>query len=138
MMNVSIEKKKAEAVRRMRELGIYGPTIRQFKKQGLLSRSEPPLGAYFWVEGEELELVRDFEKSHNALVYSVIRSYTQFGVMDSYLYVSDYEEEWEVDRADLLNGEPLCYVYNKDMPDCSEFGCIGIKRSIAAGLYRIW
>ena len=82
MMNVSIEKKKAEAVRRMRELGIYGPTIRQFEKQGLLSRSEPPLGAYFWVEGEELELVRDFEKSHNALVYSVIRSYTQFGVMD--------------------------------------------------------
>ena len=47
MMNVSIEKKKAEAVRRMRELGIYGPTIRQFEKQGLLSRSEPPLGAYF-------------------------------------------------------------------------------------------
>ena len=41
-MNVSIEKKKAEAVRRMRELGIYGPTIRQFEKQGLLSRSEPP------------------------------------------------------------------------------------------------
>lgn len=27
---------------------------------------------------------------------------------------------------------------NRDMPDCSEFGSIGIRRTIAAGLARTW
>ena len=96
-MSVSIEKKKAEAVLRMRQMGVYGNTIRQFEKEGYISRSEPPLYAFYWVEGEELERIRRFEKDYNALVYMVIRSCTTLGVMDSYLYVSDYEEEWEMD-----------------------------------------
>lgn len=32
-MSVSIEKKKAEAVLRMRQMGVYGNTIRQFEKE---------------------------------------------------------------------------------------------------------
>ena len=52
-MNVSIEKKQeVEAVARMKALGLYGPTIRQFQKEGLVSISEPPVGAFFWVEGD--------------------------------------------------------------------------------------
>lgn len=137
-MSVSIEKKKAEAVLRMRQMGVYGNTIRQFEKEGYINRSEPPLYAFYWVEGEELERIRRFEKDYNALVYMVIRSCTTLGVMDSYLYVSDYEEEWEMDREYLRNGEPCCYVYNNDMPDCSEFGDIGIKMTPAASPRRIW
>lgn len=106
-MNVSIEKKKAEAVKRMRKLGIFGPTIKQFEKEGLVSISEPPAGAFFWVEGEELEEMREWEKKHNALVYVIVRSYTTLGKMDAYLYVSDYEEEWQEDNECLKEGEVL-------------------------------
>ena len=130
--------KKAEAIKRMKEWGIFPQTIRQFDKQGKLSESEPPLGACYWVEGEQLERVKEFEKEHNALVYFIIHSYTNIGEMESYLYVSDYEEEWEMDHADIKEGQQLCYVYNHDMPDCSEFGTIGIKRTPAAGLMRVW
>lgn len=65
-------------------------------------------------------------------------SYTTIGKMDSYLYVSDHREEWGDDRVGLENGEALCYVYNHDMPDCSEIGYIGIAKTNAAGLNRTW
>ena len=129
--------KKAEAIKRMKEWGIFPQTIKQFE-QGKLSESQPPFGACFWVEGEQLERVREFEKEHNALVYFIIHSYTTIGEMESYLYVSDYEEEWEMDHEDIKNGQQLCYVYNHDAPECSEFGLIGIKRTPAAGLARTW
>ena len=54
------------------------------------------------------------------------------------LYVSDHAEEWGLDWDGLKGMGPLAYVYNHDMPDCSEFGCIGIELSAAAGLPRIW
>ena len=48
-MNVSLEKKKAEAVERMKQLGLYGPTIKTFKNEGVVSISEPPMGAFYWI-----------------------------------------------------------------------------------------
>ena len=42
-MRISIENKKIEAVKRMRALGIFQETIRQFEDEGLVSVSEPPL-----------------------------------------------------------------------------------------------
>lgn len=137
-MNISIERKKAEAIVRMKMLGIIPDAIRQFEQKGLVNRSEPPFGALFWVEGEDLERLHDFEKEHNVLVYAVIRSYYDIGRMDSYLFVSDYEEEWERDREELQNGSALAYVNNLDYDECSEFGGIGVKRSPAAGLLRTW
>ena len=137
-MSISKEQKKAEAVSRMKSLGIFPQTIRQFRDNGYVSISEPPFGAFYWAENEDLKRIRDFEDQHDALVYVVIRSYTNLGKMDSYLYVSDYDDEWERDREDLKHKEPLCYVYNHDMPDCSEFGCIGVEKTCAAGLCRTW
>lgn len=137
-MNIDRTAKKAEAIERMKALGIFAPTRKQFEKEDLVSISEPPFGAFFWAEGEDLQRIREFEESNNALVYLIIRSYTNIGKMDSYLYVSDYDDEWERDREDLKQKEPLCYVYNHDMPDCSEFGCIGVAPTAAAGLCRTW
>lgn len=82
--------------------------------------------------------MREFEEQNNALVYHVIHSYTNIGEMESYLFVSDYPEEWEMDRQDIGEGSQLVYVVNKDMPDCSEFGSIGIALTAAAGLRRTW
>lgn len=137
-MNISREDKKTEAIARMKMLGIFPETIKQFAKKDLVSISEPPVGAFFWVEGDELEEMRKWEQEHNALVYVIVRSYTTLGQMDSCLYVSDYKEEWEEDMEYLKQGEVYAYVINRDMPDCSEIGCIGVKRTIAAGLARVW
>lgn len=137
-MKASREEKKIEALARMKLWGIYPPTIRQFKNEDLISESVPPVGACFWISGEQLARVRDFEKQHNALVYHVVHSYTNIGELESYLYVSDYPEEWRQDRKDIGYGQQLVYVLNHTMPDCSEFGSIGVKRSPAAGLIRTW
>lgn len=137
-MNISIEEKKAEAVARMKALGIFPQTIKQFEKEGYVSISEPPFGAFYWAEGEDLRRIREFEECQNALVYVVIRAFTEFGKMDSYLFVSDYREEWESDRVGCETGEVLAYCYNHDMPDCSEMGYIGIELTPAAGLRRTW
>ena len=136
-MNVSLEEKKAEAVSRMKELGIYNQTIRQFAELDKISISEPPFGAFFWIDGEDLERVRKFEQEYNALVFVAIRSYTVDGMMDSFLYVSDYPEEWEDDHQALKDGEAVAYVYNHDAPFCSEIGWISIRLTVAAGLRRI-
>lgn len=135
-MNISVEAKKAEAVKRMKALGIFSETVKQFKKEDLVSISEPPYGACFWVEGEELEEMRAWEKEHNAVVYHIVRAYTEIGKMDSYLFVSDYEEEWEYDRNDIGSGIVMSYTINRDYPEFSEFGSIGVRKTIAAGLER--
>ena len=132
-MNVSIEIKKEEAIKRMKALGIISQTIQQFKS-GMVSYSEPT-GANYWLDDEQKAIVKAFEEEHNALVYFVIRSYTNFGKMDSILYVSDYDEEWEMDNADIKDGYAMAYVHNYDMLDCSEFGSIGIQERIG-GLVR--
>ena len=137
-MNITREDKKAEAIERMKLLDIFAETRKQFERDDYVSISEPPVGAFFWAEGEDLQRIREFEENRNVLVYLVLRSYTTFGKMDCYLYVSDHRDEWEQDREDLKNREPLCYVYNHDMPDCSEFGCVGIEKTCAAGLCRTW
>lgn len=137
-MNISREEKKIEAIARMKAWGIYAPIIKQFEKEDLVSESAPPLGACFWLNEEQLARVREFEEKNDALVYHVIHSFTNIGEMESYLYVSDYPEEWEMDRQDIGEGSQLVYVVNKDAPDCSEFGSIDIALTAAAGLRRTW
>ena len=62
-MNVSIEDKKAEAVARMKLLGIYPETIDQFEREGLVSISEPPFGAFFWVDDEDKKRIQGLPTS---------------------------------------------------------------------------
>ena len=137
-MTISREEKKIEAVARMKLWGIFPQTVEQFEKEELVSASEPPVGACYWLDEAQQKRVKEFEERNNALVYHVIRSFTTIGEMESYLYVSDYPEEWEQDRADIQGSEHLVYTYNKDAPDCSEFGYIGVARTPAAGLKRTW
>jgi hypothetical protein len=134
-MNIPIDIKKQEAIKRMKSLGVFLETIRQFKG-GQVSYSEPPLGANYWLDDEQKEIVKKFEEEHNALVYFVTRSYTEFGKLDSLLYISDYEEEWEMDREDIQDGYALAYVYNYDIPEYSEFGSIAVQNRFG-GLVRV-
>lgn len=137
-MTASREEKKTEAVARMKKWGIYPPIVRQFRDEGLVSESAPPLGACYWLSAEQRARVREFEEEHDALVYHVIHGFTNIGELENYLYVSDYPEEWDMDREDIGHGRQLVYVLNHTMPDCSEFGSIGVERTPAAGLRRTW
>ncbi len=134
-MNIPIDIKKQEAINRMKTLQIFPETIKQFKS-GQVSYSEPPLGANYWLDDEQKEIVKKFEEEHSALVYFVTRSYTEFGKLDSLLYISDYVEEWEMDREDIQDGYALAYVYNYDAPEYSEFGSIAVQNRFG-GLVRV-
>lgn len=138
-MNVSREEKKIEAIARMKLWGIHSPIITAFEKEDKVAESVPPLGACYWLNDEQKERVRKFEEEHNgALVYHVIHSYAEFGECENYLYVSDYPEEWEYDREVIKSGQQLVYAENLTEPQFSELGSIGIERTPAAGLARIW
>lgn len=139
-MNISREKKKVEAIRRMKALGYYPDSIKLFEKEDIVMTNEPPLYAHFFIDDErDSELkkwVDEFEQNNDALVYAVIHSFTNFGEMYSLLYVEDYKEEWCYFDEDYPDGIVMAYVINVDAPDCSEFGSIQIARTSAAGLRR--
>ena len=136
-MKVSREIKKEEAIKRMKAMNIYSDAIKQFKNADIVMVSEPPLGGLFWLNDEEKEMVSKFEQENNALVYLVVRSFTNLGIMDNIFYVSDYQDEWEMDNADLNENYACVYVINHDMPDCSEFGSIAWK-SVGGGVLRVF
>ena len=137
-MNISIEEKKKEAIKRLKKLRVYEEVIEQFEKEGLINMSEPPYGACYWPSDDELAMIRVFEQEHNAVVFHVVRSFMEFGVCDCYLFVSDYKEEWEQDNEDIKQDSALVYVRNNDVPEFSEFGSVGIELTPAGGLVRTW
>ena len=125
-----------EAIKRMEVLNIYSETISQFVEEDLLSYSVAPLGTNFWLNKEQREIVKKFEEEYNALVYFIVRTETEFGTLDSFLYVSDHEDEWEMDNEDIAEGYAMVYCINLDCPDFSEFGSIAYE-SINGGIKRI-
>lgn len=140
-MGISREDKKIEAIKRMKKMGVFDETITQFEEDNLVSISEPQkmfcgtIGALYWLDDDQKRIVKAFEEEYNALVYLVVRSYTNIGVMDSMFYVSNHKEEWEMDNEDLDNNYACVYVINHDMPDCSEFGTISWKEA-SGGILR--
>ena len=134
-MSTLKEKQKAEAVKRMKKLHLLAQPIREFKNEGLINRSERG-GILYWLEDDEKEIVKRFEEEWDGVVYHVIKSYTSLGLMYSLLFVSKYEEEWEMEDEEIEGGYVLAWVENIDMPDCSEMGTIVVEPSIG-GLRRI-
>ena len=135
-MSISMETKKAEAIKRMKALDLFKPYITLFEKDNKIFMSEMTGGVYEFDDNEELVAkVKEFEEEYNALVYHVIHTFTEFGELYSFLYVSDYEEEWDMDNASLEEGYTLAYVWNKDCEWCSEFGSVGIQ-SLGGGITR--
>mgnify|MGYP006928618074 FL=1 len=139
-MNVSKEIKKAEAINRMKALGLFAPCIKVFKRDEV-QLSEPTGGLYEFSSNAELTAkVKEFENEYNALVYHVIHTPVKIDgdVMDMYnfLYVSDYPEEYEMDNNDIKDGYPFVYVWNKTIDYFSEFGSIAVQGRFG-GLVRV-
>lgn len=137
MCKVSRENKKAEAIKRMKILGLFKPCIRTFEKYDEVQLTEPNGGLYEFSDNDELNAkIKEFEEEYNALVYHVIHTYTQFGELYNFLYVSDYEEEWEYDNEDVKAGYAVAYVWNKTDEWMSEIGGIAVKEMFG-GLVRV-
>ncbi len=127
------EKQIKEAVERMKMLNIFPATIREFENEGIVNLSEGP-GLLYWLNDEEKELAKKIEERVEGVVYHAIKQITEFGDMYSFLYVSNFEEEWEADRNDISEGFPIAAVVNGEITD---FGSIGIEK-MNGGLVRIY
>lgn len=133
-MKITIEKKKQEAIERMKTLNLYPNIIKEFEKENIVNMSENG-GFLYWLTDEQKEIVSDFEAEYDALVYHVIHNFTELGEMLTIFYVSDDEEEWEYDRADLKDGYACAYVKNLSDDMCSEFGSVCFRQQYG-GLVR--
>ena len=133
-MKTTNEQKKIEALERMRTLKLYPNIIKEFEKENVVNMSENG-GFLYWLTDEQKEIVLDFEAEHDALVYHVIHDFTGFGELLTFFYVSDDDEEWEYDRADLKEGYACAYVKNLTDDMCSEFGSVCFRPQFG-GLVR--
>lgn len=130
---VTREQQLAEAIKRMKALKLHKNTIADLK-QGTVNVSKQ-MGALYWANEDEQKIIEKFEAEHNALVYHAIYTPTHFGRCFSMLFVSQYEEEWEMDNKDIKAGYPIAMVINLDDEWCSDMGSIGVT-PMFGGLIR--
>lgn len=136
-MNISREIKKVEAINRMKALDLFKPCINAFKTRNEVQLSEITGGLYEFSNDDDLNTqIENFEKEYNALVYHVIHTYTTFGELYNFLFVGDYEEEWEMENENIQDGYTFAYVWNKTDEWCSEFGSIMVEEKFG-GLVRV-
>ena len=139
-MNITIEDKKKEAAKRMGSMGIFEDAISAFEEKDKVMVSEAAGILYDFnsdtYSNDVKEAAKKFEKEYNALIYFIIQTHTTLGTMYSMFYVSDEEEEWEMDHEDIESQMACVYVYNEDAPELSEIGSIQFE-SINGGLVRV-
>ncbi len=126
------EEQKSEAIKRLRML-FADEVVPTAYENGTVYLCDPPGGNLIPIPSEMMDEIRSFEREHDALVYLVIGDSWSY----SYLYVSRYKEEWEMDVDDLGEGYPLAYVENIGDPECSEFGSIRIAPNGNGGFVRL-
>lgn len=122
------EKLKKEAIARMERLKLDSAVIAKFVDDDIINCTSnvylPPL-SWEWV----IQLIEDFQESHNSLVFYAILSDTNYGKMLSLLFVSSNEDEWHDEKAALYRDFPYAYVYNLTYPQNSEYGTIKIENN---------
>ena len=101
-MNITIKYKKQKALELMKTLDIYKPYIKGFEKDNNVCFFEGFGGFWAYQEPELMAKIKEFEEKHNCLVYAVTHEYLEFGECYDFLFISDYEEEWDemLDRQD--------------------------------------
>ena len=137
-MNTTREQKKSKALELMKTLDIYKPYIKAFKDNDTICVFENFGGYYIDKDSKLYDEIKNFEEENDCIVYAVTHEYTDFGECYDFLFVSDYEDEWEyiISYSNQNKHVILSYVLNNDMPDCSEFGDITIQ-SFGGGVRRI-
>ena len=133
------EDMKAEALFRMKQVIRHEQIIKEFDKDDLPQLYEPPFGASYALENNELEAVRQIENIHNVLVWGVIRCYMKHNkqdvAVDCMLNVSNSRKDWEQERKDLFTGCPFVFTIMYDY-DIRDHGYINIYQSEGGTLLR--
>lgn len=137
-MNITREIKKQKAIELMKQLDIYKPYIQGFEKNDTICFFEQFGGFWAYQEPELDKKIKEFEEEYNCLVYAVTHEYLEFGECYDFLFISDYEEEWDYTLEGLSESKYIAcaYVWNKNDDLCSEFGSIVIC-SFGGGIKRI-
>ncbi|MBP2098827.1 hypothetical protein [Enterococcus rivorum] len=143
---IPIEEKKVEAVKRLNYFDLHSDVIRQFEDDSIVFYTERSLlnvnqnkrviGVLYHVTEEMKTLIESFQQEYSALVYHVVKTNTEFGLLYDFMYVSNHSEEWPDDHEDLKNNTAFVYCNNISDPHCSEYGTIAIQAS-GGGLIRI-
>ena len=132
------EQMKAEAIKYLKQLGIYKPYIKGFEEDNKVCFFENFGGYWLYQEEEIANKVKIFEEEYGCLVYAVTHEFTSFGEMWDFLYVSKYVEDGENFVYSKGNHRFIVdvYVWNKTDDMCSEFGSIEVQ-SFGGGIRRI-
>ena len=136
MLLLSKKEMKKEAIKRMKILQLHQNVLDDFMNENKLNKSDSPLGSLYWLDEEEIKIVKDFEKRHNVLVYHVIHTFSNLGETYELLFVTTEKEEWENERRDLKNGFAFAQVIVIDYDPNSEMGYIGVE-SKNGGIVRV-
>ena len=139
---------KAEAIKRLELLKLLPNVITDFKNNDTVYYSERQNkifdGILYWISNDEdyERLVKEFEENYDALVYHAQLTRFSYGLCLSMLFVSKYQEEWEMERDAITNPydgviDTYAYVANLNAPDFSEIGRIGIVRK-NGGISRVY
>lgn len=132
-MKVSKNRKKEEALKRLRVMGIDPRAIQLFSQQGKVQVSVPPYGILHDVTVEQEEMINKIEEEKQGLVYLVVNRQDT----DAYLYISDIEQDYEEELADVSQGVTLAYVVDNQCPDYPGDEYIGLLPSMSGGVIRI-
>lgn len=127
MLLLSKKEMKKEAINRMRILQLHQNVLYDFINENKLNKSDSPLGTLYWLDEEEIKIVKDFEQRHNVLVYHVIHTFSNLGETYELLFVTNEKEEWENEKRDLKNGFAFAQVIVIDYEPNSEMGYIGVE-----------
>ncbi len=136
MLLLSKKEMKKEAIKRMKILQLHQNVLDDFMNENKLNKSDSPLGSLYWLDEEEIKIVKDFEKRHNVLVYHVIHTFSNLGETYELLFVTTEKEEWENEKRDLKNGYAFAQVIVIDYDPNSEMGYIGVE-SKNGGIVRV-
>lgn len=117
----------AEAVERMRILGINENYIKLFADYDVMMEYSFPDGAPYILSTPDKEAVRALGESHNLFFYLKIRNYTSLGFEDIYLYVQECPAAWESERKVLAIGRPYAYIYKQYAPEFSKVGIVNVR-----------
>ncbi len=130
-------RQKEEAVSRLMMLNVPSRILRDFEQFGHIKLCTSPLGTYSELCDEMKKTIKAFEDKYDATVFMVVRCFHRAGLLDSLLFVSQYDEEWEEEKIDIRDGYIMTYTINHDHDFCSEFGSIVYARNDYGGIVRL-
>ena len=121
------ESMKQEAIERMEILKIQKRAIKEFKEQSKLNKSEGKLGKLYYLNEQEIELVKEYERKSNVLIYHIIHTISNLGETYELLFVAKEDDDWKDEKKDLKRGFATAKVIVVNYKLDSEIGVIGFE-----------